>query len=245
MKKSNVIVAAIVLLMTFQARSQEVVSNGERKWGTELNFNPFNGSLSLNNSSGQIKVRRFLSDEFALRFGVVLVWQNYHDEVEQKYTQSPYTSFDKKQSLETILNFGFEKHFPKGKHLSPYIGAEAGIGFKRSTHTMELNNKTRTIEGAWESSEYSGQYYTQSFVEKNYVSAGANMLAGFDFYMDENFYFGYEFGFGLEYKRFGNIEITQDEDYYSYTETPIPDTKSSSWRLAPNLINGIRIGYNF
>lgn len=245
MKKSKIICAVIILLMTFPAMSQEVVSGGEKKWGTELNFNPFNGSLSLNNSTGQIKVRRFLSDEIALRVGVVLAWQNYGDEVEQKYTQTPYTSSDKKQSLQTIINFGIEKHFLKGKHLSPYLGAEAGIGFKRSKHEMELNEKKRTIDGAWQSSQYNGQYYIQSFEENNYISAGANFLTGFDFYMVENFYFGYEFGFGVEYKRFGNIEITQDEDYSSYNETPLPKTKSSSWRLAPNLINGIRIGYNF
>jgi len=245
MKKSKIIGVVAILLMTFQAMSQEVVSNSEKKWGTELNFNPFNGSLSLNNSTGQIKVRRFLNDEIALRAGVVLGWQMYGDEVDQKYTQNPYTASDKKQSLLTIINFGIEKHFLKGKHLSPYLGAEVGFGFKRSKHEMEMDSKKRTIDGAWQSTEYIGQYYIQSFEENNYLSAGAKILTGFDFYMVENFYFGYEFGFGIEYKRFGNIEITQDENYYSYSETPLPETKSSSWRLAPNLINGIRIGYNF
>lgn len=245
MKKFTIIGVVIVLCMTFQAISQDVVSKGEKKWGTELNFNPFNGSLSLNNSTGQIKVRRFLNGEIALRAGITLSWQNFNEEERQKYTTNPYKTSDKKQSLQTILNLGFEKHFLSGKHLSPYIGAEVGFGFKKSKHEMELNYSKRTIKGAWQKYMYDGQYYYQTFEENNYISAGANLLAGFDFYVVENLYFGYEFGFGAEYKKFGIIEITQDEDFSSYNENPLPETKSSSWRLAPNLINGIRIGYNF
>ena len=225
--------------------SQDSVVKGERKWGTELNFNPFDGSLSLNNTSGQVKVRRFLNDEIALRFGVLFNYKNFNENEVQKYTSQPYTASENKQSFLTTLNFGIEKHFRKASRLSPYIGAEIGIGFKTSKQVLEMDSKKRTIDGAWVSLEYDGTYYSQSFVENNYISAGVNLLTGFDFYMSENFYFGYEFGFAAEYIKYGKIEVSQDPGYNSSTLNPLPEIKSHSWKIAPQVINGIRIGYNF
>ena len=246
MKKYQVIVVFfLIMINVIPAKCQDSIVKSERKWGTELNFNPFNGNLSLNNTSGQIKVRRFLNDEIALRIGVLFNFKSFNDDKEQKYTTQPFTSSSSKQSLQTNINFGIEKHFRKGSRLSPYLGAEIGVGFKTAKHEMEFDSKKRTIDGAWENIEYNDSYYSQSFEENNYVSAGCNLLTGFDFYMSENFYFGYEFGFSAEYIKYGKIEITQDTEYSEYSSNPLPEIKSHSWKIAPAVINGIRIGFNF
>jgi hypothetical protein len=246
MKKYRIIAVVLFMMLNVtQVKSQENAANNGKKWGTELNFNPFDGSLSLNNSSGQIKVRRFLNDAFALRAGVLFNYKNFNDKEDQKYTTNPYKASNKRHSLETTINLGIEKHFDAGKRLSPYLGAEVGFGFKSAKQELELDSKTRTIKGAWEDIESTGSYYVQSFVENNYISAGANLLTGFDFYMSENFYFGYEFGFNVEFTKYGKIEITEDAGFSSSTPSPLPETTSGNWRMAPNVMNGIRIGYNF
>jgi len=242
-----IILLGLLFSIIKPVKSQTIPTKYVKGWGTELNFNPFDGSLSLNNASGQIKVRRFLKDNIALRASFAIVAKNEKSTTTLVYGQMPYDGSDKKNSFLTSINFGAEKHFNSGKRLSPYLGFEVGVGFKVSKHELEYNSAKKTIDGAWEYQNlyYNGQYYDiqMGFEERGYTSANANLLTGFDFYMADNFYIGYEIGFGFEYIKYSKVEITKDIDYPG--SDLFPDIETKNWSLGPRLLNGIRIGYNF
>ena len=248
MKKTlSIIIAALILTVSQQAKSQKIPTHYTRGWGTELNFNPFDGSLSLNNSTGQLKVRKFMSNDIALRAGISIAYKNDNEQQKLVYGTLPYDATDKKTSILTELSLGAEKHFNGERRLSPYIGFEVGIGIKSSKQEYEYNSSKMTVKGAWEvqSLYYNGSYYlTQlSYDERGFLSTNGSLLTGFDYYMDDNFYFGYELGFGYEFIKYSKIEITKDQNFPSTSTSPELNTKS--WRIGPRLMNGVRIGYNF
>jgi hypothetical protein len=215
------------------------------RWGTELNFNPFNGSLSFNNASGQFKLRKFLPGNKALRLSVAMEYKQDNNTVDDPYGTSAIHNKDRRNSFSLSANLGQEKHFNGSKRLSPYIGWEAGFGFKTSQHIIGTSTSTTTIKGAWEQVTYynSGQYYYSStnYIERGFWSIGANFVAGFDFYMSKSFYLGYEVLFGADYIKYSTIDITQTNNSNSNT----PDQNDESWKLGPKLSNGIRIGFIF
>jgi hypothetical protein len=61
--------------------------------------------------------------------------------------------------------------------------------------------------------------------------------------MADNFYFGYELGFGFEFVKYSKVEVTKDNGYPD--SGLLPDIDANSWSIGPRLLNGIRIGYNF
>jgi len=242
-----IILTCLLLSVTLAVKSQNIPTQYTKGWGTELNINPFNGSLSLNNASGQIKVRRFIQNDIALRAGISIAYKNNNDQEKLVYGTQPYESTNKRTSLLTALTLGAEKHLNSGHRLSPYVGFELGVGLKSSKQEYAYNSAKRTVKGAWEveSTYYNGSYYVNSLTydERGFWSSSGNILTGFDFYMDNNFYFGYELGFGFEFIKYSKIDITQDAEYPGSDTTP--DLDSKSWTVGPRLLNGIRIGYNF
>jgi len=246
MNKIFLISIACFLLIS-STQGQDTLKTSLKGWSTELNINPFNGSLTLNNANGQIKIRKFMPNGNALRLAFTLGSKNDETKMENSYGINPLNSKDKKQSFELGINFGTEKHFQSGRRISPYIGWEAGFGYKSSKEVITNNENTMTVKGAWQSYEmiYNGQnpYYATNYIERGFWSGGANVLTGFDFYMAKDFYFGYELGFGFEYTKYIKIEITQSPlvpDNRTY-----PNQDGSSWKVGPRLLNGIRIGYTF
>jgi hypothetical protein len=241
-----ILIAGFLLTASLPSKSQTVPTHYIKGWGTELNFNPFDGSLSLNNASGQIKVRKFLKNDIALRAAISITYKSLEDKQKQVYGTTPYEESDKRTSLLTALNLGAEKHFNSGHRLSPYLGFEIGAGLKTSKQEFVRDSKNKTVKGAWqvESLYYNGSYYTTllSYDERGYTSVSGSLLTGFDFYIADNFYLGYELGFGCEFIKYSKIEVTKDLEYES---SEIPDVDSKTWNIGPRLLNGIRIGYNF
>jgi len=240
-------IACFLLFSSNNIKAQDTIKPLLKGWSTELNFNPFDGSLSLNNANGQIKIRKFLPNDIALRLAFTLSYKNDDNQMKNPYGTNSIDTKDKRQSFMVAVNFGTEKHFGGTRRISPYLGWEVGIGFKKSKEELENNSNTKTIKGAWQSYEliYSGQnyYYNTSYGERGFWSAGANVLTGFDFYMAKDFYFGYEIGFGLEYIKYSTIEVTKDTEFPD--QGTYPDQDGSSWKIGPKLVNGIRIGYTF
>ena len=248
MNKFYSISIACFLSLTFSSiKAQDTLKPLLKGWSTELNFNPFDGSLTLNNANGQIKIRKFLPNDIALRLAFTLSYKNDEDKMEYPYGTNPVNYTDQRQSFMVAVNFGTEKHFSGTRRISPYIGWEAGLGYKKSKEELENNTNSKTIKGAWQTYEvsYSGQnyYYTTNYIERGFWSAGANVLTGFDFYMAKDFYFGYEIGFGFEYLKYSTIEVTKDTEFPD--QGTYPDQDGSSWKIGPRLVNGIRIGYTF
>ncbi len=248
MKKNYLLIVACLLSFTsISIKGQDSLKPTSNNLCTELNFNPFNGSLSLNNSSGQFKFRRFYADNRALRIALTVNYLKDNSTVESKYGQNPFKESFRRSSLSTTLSIGTEKHFEGSRRLSPYIGWEMGVGLKKSKQVEKDNSTKITIDGAWVTTEqfYNGNYYyfSTTFSERGYWSLGASFVTGFDFYMAKGFYLGYEIAIGFDYINYSNIEYTPERDPQSgYTH---PDYDSESWRIGPKLVNGIRIGYIF
>lgn len=253
MYKSKLLLVFLTLsLLGNVLKGQDSLFNFNNKWSTELNFNPFNGNLDLNNASGQIKFRYFQPNRTAWRFAVNLNYKQNNNSEESLYGTSPYKNSSRQKSTTIGLNIGKEKHFDGTKRLSPYIGWEMALGFKSSYQKISTKNSSIEIEGSWVkyvqeySSQYPNQYYTtQVFEERGYWSVGANLIGGFDFYVSQKFYLGYEILFGLDYKGYKDIDITEKYTNSQTTPESYPDHKDESWSFGPRLTNGIRLGFVF
>lgn len=248
MKKSySILIVLLVVLCISNTKAQDTIKPKLKGWSTELNFNPFNGSLSLNNSSGQIKLRKFCANNVALRIAFNIGNKANTSSNTYPYGNVPIDMKEKMNSLLVALNFGTEKHFNTNLRLSPYIGWEVGMGIKSSKQVLDNHSNTKTIKGAWQTMYLTnagqGYYYTTNYTERGFLSFNANALTGFDFYMTKDFYFGYEFGFGIEYLKYSKITVTKDIAFPD--QGTYPDQTASSWNIGPHLINGIRIGYTF
>ena len=246
----NLIYSSLILFFIFQfsvSNAQDTLKSFNNRWSTELNFNPFNGNLSFNNATGQIKLRRFKPNGTARRFAATLNFNRNNSDSENVYGSNPYARELNQNSFFVGINLGKEKHFAGTRRLSPYVGWEFGAGYKSSSQKTKTDTKTTDITGAWTSQVSSSQYSsTQTYTERGFWSLGTNLVTGFDFYMAEKLYFGYEIMLGLDYINYSDIDIT--EKYSSSSTTSgqsSPDINESSWKFGPKLMNGIRIGFVF
>jgi hypothetical protein len=106
------------------------------------------------------------------------------------------------------------------------------------------------VEGAWSQQFYGGNPnypISTNYVERAYFRYGANLVAGFDFYMAKHFYLGYEMTFGFSSTKYTDIDISTiyTSGTYIPSENSVVDYEAKSFSVGPNLINGIRLGYAF
>jgi hypothetical protein len=231
----------------------EVLKAVNKNWATELNVNPFNGSISLNNSLNQIKVRKFFNDRYALRIGFNANQLTSNLENGNPYGTNPTIYKNERNSTTIGLNVGFEKHFAGTRRLSPYLGLDLALGNKSSKQEITSGTTTTTVKGAWQTITYTNVYNpnTNSYQlvaqgstpsEEAYVSYGLNIASGFDFYISKSFFFGYEFNFGFNSLNYKDIKVSQTGTP-STNNNSYSDQKNTSFKFGPSLINGIRLGY--
>jgi len=254
MKKSSLLLSAVFLVfLSHLALSQDTLKTAARSWTAEINVNPFQGQISLNNAVNQIKVRYFTSNNFAYRFAFSLNNIKKDNTETSAYGTNPVDNSDKKSSTSFGLNLGFEKHFTGTRRLSPYIGGEIAFGLKNAKETLDTKQSTTEIKGAWQNTQVvqyynNGTYYytTVNTSEQGYQSIVINIVTGFDFYVAKHFLVGYEMLFGFNYIKYDNIETT-------YTPKPgqpaitasNPKQGANERSFGPKIINGIRLGYTF
>ncbi|MCJ8208223.1 hypothetical protein MUY27_00795 [Mucilaginibacter sp. RS28] len=222
---------------------QEALKPQEKRISTELNVNPFNGQVNLNNSLNQIKLRYFVKNDVALRFGFNVNRKDTVASVNNPYGPNGYFSRDDRKSTQFALNAGIEKHFTGTRRLSPYIGLDLTYSSRSASQQTDNNSSSTTVKNGWYVSTVSGNVVYSAVQQAAYTRYGASVFTGFDFYIAKHFFFGYELNFTLSKTDWKNVEITQ-------TATNIPSTnsnagRSSSVNFGPTLLNGIRIGYTF
>ncbi len=217
-----------------------------KQLATELNVNPFNGTISLNNSLNQLKFRYFLKPDMAFRLGFNGNKENRLFESSNPYGTNSYNSKDERNSTTIGVNLGIEKHFKGTRRLSPYAGADLIIEKKTSEQEITSGNTTTTITGAWRESSYSNGYPSQTYytyTQQGYSRYGLNLVTGFDFYMAKNLFFGYELNFGFSKRSMDDIEVKQSDSNSSPSNTA--DVTNTSFSFGPSLMNGVRIGFVF
>jgi hypothetical protein len=246
MKKT--LLAFVLLASSITMHAQDSLKVSAHGITTELNVNPFQGQLSLNNALNQIKVRYFIENQWALRLGIIGNSKKENHNVNNPYGNNPYT-FDQTRTSSTMgLNFGFERHFKGTSRLSPYVGGELTLTSKSARQKETQNKTTVTTKNAWVDYTYqynnNGYYAIPSYSEWAYTSYGINAIAGFDYYFAKHFYFGYEFT--LAYARLKYKPMSMTASGPSNPTAPNTETvKQSGSSFGPQLINGIRLGFVF
>jgi hypothetical protein len=231
-----------------QVKAQDTLKAMRKNFSTELNINPFQGSLNFNNALQQIKVRYFLSNNMALRLALNASSKKNDNEVSSPPGTNSFTNSTVRKTSTIGLSAGIEKHFKGTKRLSPYIGGELAFSTKSSTQTIKNSTQNGTltstvetkIDGAWLPSNYNNGI---DYQERAYTKYGVNLLSGFDFYIAKNFYFGYEFTFQFNLTKYNDIDITTKG--FTDPQPPSDHYDDKDLFIGPNLLNGIRLGFVF
>ncbi len=232
--------------------AQDSLKAVQGKFSTELNVNPFEGELSFNNAINQIKFRYFLSNQYALRLAINTDFKKNSNDEEMVYGTSPYNSEMTQKSGLIGINVGFEKHFTGTNRLSPYIGAEVFYADKSASQkdkaSVNSQNIEREIKGAWFGyhqiiDPWGDPVLVNNYSERGFSQFGLNLLAGFDFYIAKNFYFGYEMAFGYSSLKHKDIEVTITPE--NDNDNLRPETDSKEMAFGAKLLNGIRLGFIF
>lgn len=212
-----------------------------RSFATELNFNPFNGEINLNNSLNQIKFRYFARPDLAIRLGFNVSTDNSLVDNQRPYGTDNYRFKDDKSSTTVGVNLGLEKHFKGTRRLSPYVGFDISFTSKSMKQELIEGESILDIKGGWYQTSYDNNGYPyRNVAAYGYKRYGAALVTGFDFYMARNFFFGYEFSLGFDKTDFDDLEETQKGNASS-TQNNFRENSSSSF--GPRLMNGIRLGY--
>ena len=224
------------------AFSQDSLKVSARHVTMELNINPFQGDLSLNNALNQIKLRYFTSDNFAIRLGFNVDLKKKEANVTNPYGTNPFISNENKKYSSLSINLGIEKHFSGTKRLSPYVGGEIALGTKSSNYSFDDGTVKTEMEGAWRTTTVVNNSLVTGYEEKAYFSYGLNLIAGFDFYVAKNFFVGYEGALQYTHFDYSDIDVTNTGTVFPPVS---PDSEETETSLSPKLLNGIRIGYVF
>lgn len=251
------------MFLTFSAISmyptyaQDTLKTCAKQWTAELNVNPFQGQISLNNALNQIKVRYFATNDLAYRLAFNVNNLRKENGLSNVYGTNPIENSDIKKSTSFGINLGIEKHLTGTRRLSPYLGAEIAFGMKFSNETIDTKQSTTEIKGGWQTTQmvpYSngnGTYYYTTVIntEIGYQSYGINLVTGFDYYISRNFFFGYEMLLGYNYTKYKKVETTvtpkPGQDSQGGSNASYPDQTGKEHSFGPKIINGIRLGYSF
>jgi hypothetical protein len=187
----------------------------------EVNFNPFSSSpVSIN----YIRLRKFVSDQNAVRLGFSLGVRN----------QTPFENTTQ-SSFEINLRPGYEHHFAGTDRLSPYIGFDVDLAIKSSSFSDDRTSAQNPgqyskISGAWDSNG----------TERGFSRFGANFLIGADYYIIKRLYLGIEFGYGFQVISSSDITLTPRVGI-----APTPAKGGSVFQVGPNYNSSLRLGFVF
>jgi outer membrane protein W len=216
--KNTLLVLALTLVATFTVQAQDSLSV------STSDFKPIAGDRTIEAGTsfqdlvygGTLKFRKFTTDEKAFRLSGSLhfSYDTPHDDLTSMY------------SAISIIP-GIERHFAGTSRLSPYIGAELPLTIAFSKY--ETSN--RTISGAWSDGQYN----------RAFTGVGLNAIAGVDFYIVKNFFIGLEFGAGVSYRKYSDIEIDYKE--HDFDDQILEGGSSLYFNTFSN--SGFRIGFVF
>jgi len=121
------------------------------------------------------------------------------------------------------LGFGMERHFTGTERLSPYVGGDVLLGYGNG-NVKETNSITNIVD------ETKGP---------SIFRFGVRGVFGADYYIAKRVFLGVEAGLGLMYESEGDTT-------FKSTNNPDVVTKGgSSFRITPEVVTGIRVGFAF
>lgn len=121
------------------------------------------------------------------------------------------------------LGFGMERHFTGTERLSPYVGGDVLLGYGNG-NVKTTNSIANTVD------ETKGP---------SIFRFGVRGVFGADYYIAKRVFLGVEAGLGLMYESEGDTT-------FKSTNNPDVVTKGgSSFRITPEVVTGIRVGFAF
>jgi hypothetical protein len=203
----------------------------------EVGLNLQTGTAPINYNVPELRFRMFKSDDMAYRLRVNLGSQTTTD----KFSFEGAGAFDWEAKTGTGFGIaiapGIEKHFAGTKRLSPYVGAELGIGFNTGGSIDVTNGSSANIIDAAKDDSY-------SFNGGSQLSIGLGAVMGADYYVADGVYLGVEFGLGL----FNIASVGEGEEKTKVgagAEVTNKTATSSTTTIFGVAGGGVRLGYKF
>ena len=226
MKKVSILFACL-LVSAFQFCSAQKQSSGDKS--LELQVAPL-GSEPVKISG--IRFRKFVDDKAALRLTAFVGGsrdKTITQEADADLNALELQSISSKRSL--TLRPGYEKHFDGNDKLSPYIGAEA------------------LLQVDWTKDVSENQWFSESKVSTTTSSTrkstlGLNAVAGMDYYVGNQLFFGVEMGFGFS-KQMAGVSSTEYENSEFPQENIEAEGNSTTFNWGPTYQGTFRLGWLF
>lgn len=218
--KNLCVVVAIMVLHTNSLDAQDF-KHEAGDFSAEVNFSPFSSNpVQLD----YIKIRKFVTDNSAIRIGLKLDFDS-EEGTDSEFNPVDYT----KRAFELNSRIGFEKHFEGTGRLSPYGGIEVELAFKTASADFESQGTKYQIDGAWDTDG----------TQRRFTRMRANIIMGADFYFMKKAYLGIELGYGYMFQDFQKYRV-KSEDY------PADEYQGKViYKLGHNVQNAIQLGFNF
>lgn len=121
------------------------------------------------------------------------------------------------------LGFGMERHFTGTERLSPYVGGDVLLGYGNG-NVKTTNSIANTVD------ETKGP---------SIFRFGVRGVFGADYYIAKRVFLGVEAGLGLMYESEG------DTTFKSTNNADVVTKGGSSFRITPEVVTGIRVGFAF
>ena len=202
-------------------------------FSAEVNFRPLSANpIQINDLRG----RMFLNEKMAIRLGLSVNSLSTTTNVAGAALTDP-IEVTVNKCFVFGLTPGFELHLGDFEKLSPYVGAEFGIGMKSASTTItnvgNVQSNKVVCEGIW--GDLTNPAYTQ---------VGFNLLTGVDYYIYKGLFMGAEVGFGFTSTSFKEVNVSTTVAATSVTTTQTtPGAKASNFGV--NFNSAIRLGWSF
>jgi len=226
--KNKSIITLLAFASIFQISFAQKAEKGNKTIETTLNFQTGNAPIGLTIS--EIRMRYFLKQDLALRTRLAF---NFEQSTDFSYdalnpTSPPFTIDQRSSDFNLLL--GIEKHLEGTEKLSPYFGAEGGLGISSMS-----KEGTNTINGATYTEN--GQ---MSLVNSGGFSVYGGLIFGADYYFLPSIYIGAEIGYGFGFQDDGTAQYWNNNT--NETREMIAGSRMG-FTLQTN--SGIRLGIKF
>ncbi len=227
MKKLSLLVGGVVLSTVAMAQ-KPAAADAPISIEGQLGYNA--STFSFNAPS--VRARYFVADNIAVRLSLAINNTSTSDIAYENPDFSGGTGTYESKTGSWGLGLGAEYHFTGTDKLSPYVGLDIMFGGSKSVDTGS------DVDGG--NNYAAGDSYE---VTTPSSMVGVNLLAGTDYYFAENFYLGFELGWGWS-------SWTDKEGEYSVTSggTTVSGKTNSEHKvgtIANNAISMFRLGWRF
>lgn len=223
MKLKGINILILSFFVSIAAFAQKPQSG---KWLSEAYLNA--NSLSPNFSQAGLRARHFFNPETALRVDLSVGNFKTNSDIAENAdgTGSVGASVDKTST--NGIGLGIEKHFNGNAHFSPFIGGSVAFALLSMSGEHTNTDGTTYLVDYSESSSQKGSGF------------GVWLFSGADYWINQSFYLGGEFGLNFSSSTLKNGESSMTSGGSTVQSVILGSTSTS---FGENVVASIRVGY--